>query len=253
MQRYIKMYDINFADLIHPMSVDEFMGKYKDKQPLIVKANDLRKEIMSQIITWEKFSDYIHNDRAVSGFQIITPEGKLCMEKNNAFKGRKPSWSRIDHFDKKYAHELWNQGCSIILTKASLISPAMSALSGAVERQFKGSAADAHLYCSPVKNALTFPCHRDSDNNFLVHAIGKVRWKVYRVFAGKNAPANLTKQQEKEMQLRYDETLTVGDLLYIPTGLYHKAIPQGARVSVSIPLGEGNKKPLDRRYYDFTP
>ncbi len=247
------MYDINFADLIHPMSVDEFIGKYKDKQPLIVKANDLRKEIMSQIITWEKFSDYIHNDRAVSGFQIITPDGKLCMEKNNAFKGRKPSWSKMDYFDKKYAHELWNQGCSIILTKASLISPAMSALSGAVERQFKGSAADAHLYCSPVKNALTFPCHRDTDNNFLVHAIGKVRWKVYRVFAGKNAPANLTKQQEKEMQLRYDETLTVGDLLYIPTGLYHKAIPQGARVSISIPLGEGNKKPLDRRYYDFTP
>ena len=186
---------IDFKDLIHPMSVDEFMVKYKDKQPLIVKANDLRKDIMSQIITWEKFSDYLHNDRAVSGFQIITPEGKLCMEKNNAFKERKPSWSKKDYFDKKYAHELWNQGCSIILTKASLISPAMSALS----------------------------------------------------------PANLTKQQEKEMQLRYDETLTVGDLLYIPTGLYHKAIPQGARVSVSIPLGEGNKKPLDRRYYDFTP
>jgi len=247
------MYDISFADLIHPLSVDEFIGNYKNKQPLIVKANDMRKDIMSQIITWEKLSDYIHNDRAVSGLQIITPEGKLCMEKNNAYKGRKPSWSRIDYFDKKYIHELWNQGCSIILTKASLISPAMSALSGAVERQFEGSAADAHLYCSPIKNALTFPCHRDSDNNFLVHAIGKVRWKVYRVFAGKNAPANLTAQQEKEMQLRYDETLTVGDMIYIPTGLYHKAIPQGPRISISIPLGEGNKKPLDRRYYDFTP
>ncbi len=244
---------IDFSDLIHPLSVDEFMTEYKDRQPLIVKANDLRRDIMSQIITWEKFSDYIHNDRAVSGFQIITPKGKLCMEKNNAFKGRKPSWSKIDYFDKKYAHDLWNQGCSIILTKASLISPAMSALSGAVERQFEGSAADAHLYCSPVKNALTFPCHRDSDNNFLVHAIGKVRWKVYDVFAGKDSSANLTLKQEEKMKLKYDEVLTVGDLLYIPTGLYHKAIPQGARVSVSIPLGEGNKKRLDRRYYDFTP
>tara|TARA_R100000808_G_C2155309_1_gene167446 strand:+ start:13794 stop:14534 length:741 start_codon:yes stop_codon:yes gene_type:complete len=244
---------IDFSDLIHPLSVDEFMTEYKDRQPLIVKANDLRRDIMSQIITWEKFSDYIHNDRAVSGFQIITPKGKLCMEKNNAFKGRKPSWSKIDYFDKKYAHDLWNQGCSIILTKASLISPAMSALSGAVERQFEGSAADAHLYCSPIKNALTFPCHRDTDNNFLVHAIGKVRWKVYDVFAGKESYANLTLKHEEKMKLKYDEVLTVGDLLYIPTGLYHKAIPQGARVSVSIPLGEGNKKRLDRRYYDFTP
>ena len=133
-----------------------------------------------------------------------------------------------------------------------MISPAMSALSSAIEKQFKGSAADSHLYCSPVRNALTFPCHRDTDNNFLVHAIGKVAWKVYRVF-GKEGPANLTYKQEQEMQLRYDETLTVGDMLYIPTGLYHKAIPQGPRISVSIPLGEGNKKPLDRRYYDFTP
>ena len=247
------MQNISFEDLIHPMSLDEFMTSYKDKQPLIVKANDFRRDLMSQIITWEKFSDYIHNDRAVSGFQIITPKGKLCMEKNNAYEGRKPSWSKMDYFDKKYAHELWNQGCSIILTKASLISPAMSAISGAVEKAFKGSAADAHLYCSPVKNALTFPCHRDTDNNFLVHAIGAVRWKVYRVFAGKDAPANLTIKQEREMQLRYDETLTVGDMLYIPTGLYHKAIPQGARISISVPLGEGNKKPLDRRYYDFAP
>jgi hypothetical protein len=87
------------------------------------------------------------------------------MEKDNAYKDRKPSWSKKHYFDKKYAHELWNQGCSIILTKASLISPAMSALSGAVERQFNDSAADAHFYCSPFFNAHTFPCHADRDDN----------------------------------------------------------------------------------------
>ena len=33
--------NLTFADLIHPMSVDEFMTKHKGKKPLVVKASFL--------------------------------------------------------------------------------------------------------------------------------------------------------------------------------------------------------------------
>ena len=47
--------------------------------------------------------------------------------------------------------------------------------------------------------------------------------------------------------------LTVGDLLYIPSKLEHRAIAQSRRISISVPLIErGMTKPLDREYYDFS-
>ena len=49
----------------------------------------------------------------------------------------------------------------------------------------------------------------------------------------------------------------MGDLLYIPKGLMHRAIPKTKRISISVPVSErkaneGALKPQDRKYYDFT-
>ena len=87
---------------------------------------------------------------------------------------------------------------------------------------------------------LPFVSTRDSDDNWLVHAYGTVRWTVNNSLA--NIPDDTTE---------FD--LTVGDLLYIPTGLEHKAVAQSRRISISVPLMERfGSKPVNRNYYDFS-
>ena len=80
---------LTFEDLLNPLSLDEFYDIYYKKRWCVIKGNDFRKDLFSKIITWQKFSRYINNDRAVSGLQAILPDGrKLCMEKWNLFKSK---------------------------------------------------------------------------------------------------------------------------------------------------------------------
>ena len=257
---------IKFEELIHPMTEAVFNITVKDKKPMVFRATEKKKRIFSNIITWQQFSDYINNERAVAGLQVIKPNReKLCMEKGNLHRDHAPSWSRKDRYEKAYVHELWNNGSSIILTKASLISPEMSAVAGCIEQKYKNrTAADAHLYCSPNSKARSFECHADFDDNYLVHAIGDVHWKVYsKRLEGimqenghmnyRTGPCMLSESQEAELEPIIDTTLTVGDLLYIPAGYFHKAVPAGPRISISVPVIESRREyPIDRRVYDFT-
>ena len=176
--------------------------------------------------------------------QAITLDGrKLCMEQGNLERESRPNWSRKDYYEKKYLHEIWTQGGSLIMTKASLLTSRISAIAGAIERYYMG-AADAHFYCSGMPNASTFSAHIDFDDNFLVHAQGDVSWEVYNSF--ENDDGDFTSLD-----------LTIGDLLYIPKGLKHRAIPKTKRISISVPVAErrpneGSLKTQDREYYDFT-
>lgn len=235
---------LDFADLIAPMTVVEFEEKHRGKAFAVFPRTEARTELFDNIIDWQQFSSYINNDRATAGMQAITLDGrKLCMEKGTLERESRPNWCRKDYYEKKYLHEIWTQGGSLIMTKASLLTSRISAIAGAIERYYMG-AADAHFYCSGVPNASTFSAHIDFDDNFLVHAQGDVSWEVYNSF--ENDDGDFTSLD-----------LTVGDLLYIPKGLKHRAIPKTKRISISVPVAErrpneGSLKTQDREYYDFT-
>jgi mannose-6-phosphate isomerase-like protein (cupin superfamily) len=160
------------------------------------------------------------------------------MEKNNLHKKQRPSWSKKDYFDKEYLHHIWNNGGSIILTKASLLTKNISDIGYAIEKHFNG-ACDAHFYCSKNSKGRSFNPHIDHDDNFLVHVYGSVKWTVANSFDKKDKTAHIF-------------NLTVGDLLYIPKGLPHAAEPLSRRISVSVPLLEAeNILSLNRNYYNF--
>jgi|TARA_R100001530_G_scaffold26713_1_gene21425 mannose-6-phosphate isomerase-like protein (cupin superfamily) len=231
---------LTFEKLIEPLSLDDFYNIYHKKRWCVINGNNFRKDLFSKIITWQKFSRYINNDRAVSGLQAILPDGrKLCMEKWNLYKSKKPTWCKEHYYEKKFLHDIWTNHGSIILTKASLFTPEISSIAGAIENHF-GGAADAHFYCSYSEKSNSFKEHADLDDNFLVHANGSVRWIVYNSLENKEGDTT-------------EIDLTVGDLLYIPKGLQHKAIPLSKRISISVPLNKGiTAKPLDRTVYDFS-
>jgi len=236
---------MDFSTLIEPMTTEEFVSEYKGKKYCVVKGNRYRKFMFSNVLTWRRFSEYINNDRAVSGIQAILSNGKkLCMEKNNLHRDTIPSWSRKDYFEKKFLHEIWRNNGSIILTKASLLTNGISNIAGAIEKEF-GGACDAHFYCSKSADSRSFDPHIDHDDNFLIHCNGTVRWTICNDL-----------ENNKNSASAFD--LTVGDMLYIPKGLAHSAVPRSKRISISVPLLEvkdyktGTLKTIDRKFYDFS-
>lgn len=257
---------MNFEELIAPITIDEFVNEYKDKKPFVAKASTRRKKYFSDIISWKKFSQYLSNDRAVSGLQVIVPgekmSYKMCMEKSKDDflkpANKKVFWRREDYwYDPGRLRELWyEKNASIILTKAGKLTPNINGVCAGFENGYKSilnkpCAADAHFYCSHNTESVSFECHADSLDNFLIHSIGQVHWKVYSLFSdGKKT--RLTDEEESKYIPYIDEVLSEGDVLYIPKGLFHRAYAKGPRISISVQVAPG-QIPIDRRWYDFTP
>jgi ribosomal protein L16 Arg81 hydroxylase len=257
---------MNFEELIAPITVDEFVNEYKGKKPFISRATTRRKKYFSDIISWKKFSEYLSNDRAVSGLQVIVPHKdravKMCMEKSedNYLKPKDSRliWRRDDYwYDPKRLQTLWyKNNASIILTKAGKLTPNINSICYGFETGYSQienaqCAADAHFYCSQSSDSVSFECHADALDNFLIHSIGRVRWKVYSLFTdGKKT--RLTDEEESKYTPFMDEILSEGDVLYIPKGLFHRAYAVGPRISISVQVAT-KAKPIDRTWYDFTP
>ena len=89
-----------------------------------------------------------------------------------------------------------------------------------------------HLYGSLSKESGSHGRHKDTANVFFIQGSGITK------FAFDDGSSY---------------NLYNGDLLYIPKGLQHKAIPLSKRISISVPLNKGiTAKPLDRTVYDFS-
>ena len=63
---------LTFEQLINPMTLDDFYEIYHRKRWCVIPANNFRKDLFSKTLTWKQFSQYINNDRAVSGLQATT-------------------------------------------------------------------------------------------------------------------------------------------------------------------------------------
>jgi len=260
----MKRPEFTFEDLIHPLTDAAFQSTVKGKKPIVIRGSSFKNNFFGDITSWSDISKYVSNDRAVAGLQMIQPDGsKLCMEKNNLHRKNKPGWTRDDWYEKAFVSDIWRNGGSMILTKASMLSPNISAIASCLEQRYENSNADAHFYCSPKRSAVSFECHADQDDNFLIHAIGSVHWKVYNVHARSEKDAEgrkrftsrmtMTAEEEQKHEPIIDTILKTGDLLYIPAGMFHKAVPDSARVSISVPLAEmSSARSIDRDYYDFT-
>ncbi|BCV05016.1 MAG: hypothetical protein CM15mV96_400 [uncultured marine virus] len=57
----------------------------------------------SNIISWTKFSEYINNDRAVSGLQAILPNGKSYVWKKITTQRKCTCLVKKDYFEKIFA------------------------------------------------------------------------------------------------------------------------------------------------------
>lgn len=100
--------------------------------------------------------------------------------------------------------------------------------------------------CRTVANAYiafggdgTFGKHWDTHCVFALQLLGRKRWKVYRP----TFPFPLTHQKSREYKEEcpkipiFDEILEAGDVLYIPRGWWHEALPVDGHDTLHIAVG----------------
>jgi ribosomal protein L16 Arg81 hydroxylase len=138
-------------------------------------------------------------------------------------------------FNKAKLYELLGNGSTLVVNRVENYLPAARSLCSEVCR-FTGQQAMSNGYLSFCGDG-SFGRHWDTHDVFAIQLLGRKRWQIY----GPSLPLPLSHQKsdhfdgECPAEPLLDCILETGDMLYVPRGWWHRAIPlDSASFHVSI-------------------
>ncbi|MBI4184318.1 MAG: hypothetical protein HY521_10000 [Proteobacteria bacterium] len=220
---------ITFAEILAPMTPEEFFAEYYDKKPLHIRGAP---EKFARVMSWAELNRLLNMTGIWSSASLKMvldrapiPADQYCRQAED--RDHRP----VLQPDAGKMLALLRRGASLVLNDIDSLSAGLSAVSGALEGAL-GSKAQANLYCS-WREHQAFPAHFDTHDVFAVHVEGEKTWNVYEGRAdGPIAhPVFRTLGQAHHDRakgaVQFEARLKPGDLLYLPRGQYHDALATG--------------------------
>ena len=106
---------------------------------------------------------------------------------------------------------------------------------------------DAHIYFDYTnKKGHSFPIHWDYADNLIVQIEGKTNFKIWNFYTD-NENIRLVKSLDKSPFI--DVIMEPGDIIFVPAKMWHQAISETKRLSISFPIqiNSTNKENIQER------
>ncbi|MND62016.1 50S ribosomal protein L16 arginine hydroxylase [compost metagenome] len=195
-----------------------------------------KKNAISTIdITWSDIDEILYGWNVEEGLIHMYKDGKVD-----------PSLYTRDFYDvgmyrkvilKDTFNELMFNGATLVLNRIDIKSTKINKLTKIISHFVKEKTV-ANGYIAVGGNG-TFAKHWDTHDVFAIQLLGKKRWKLF----APTFPFPLKHQTSKEHKHEcpttpeFDEILEAGDVLYIPRGWWHEAIPIESQETFHIAVG----------------
>lgn len=179
------------------------------------------------IISWKDIENYLNNNYSFTQDQL-----NIIDENGDNFNPNMGdySWSPIKRYIPKEVFSLINSGNTFALFNMSRFNQRCNFLADQIENSLDKIALDFHVFGGLKSICHSFSIHKDFSYNLIFQIDGKSRWMVYN--RNSSLPRNL--DADEQLSLLIDEVLNPGDVIYIPVNYYHKCIPMGKRLSISV-------------------
>jgi ribosomal protein L16 Arg81 hydroxylase len=215
------------ADILYPVTEQEFFAEYYDRKALHVPAPDPDK--FAEAMSWRKLSDLL-NMSAIwtpATFKLFldrkeVPPAEFCRE--DIDRDRRPTLQP----DAERVKDWMRRGASLVVNFIDTLTPELAAVANAVESRLEGK-VQSNLYCSWQQHR-AFDTHMDTHDVFALHIAGEKEWNIYegrldRPIADPKQlkpTSEFTEKHRGAIETRL--TLRPGDFLYLPRGKYHDAL-----------------------------
>lgn len=214
-----------FAELIHPLSVDEFMTQVLHKKPLHIPGGA---EKVAGLMDWAAHNRILGIGGYWTGRQLqLALDTKQILPERYCRPAPTLEGERL-MADPVMVQAFLAEGASLVANTVDGLTPELNQIAGILEDTFMAS-AQGNLYCSS-KARQAFDTHFDTHDVFALHTEGEKIWRIYdaKLKMPLNhpalAPASLELAKQAQGKLLMEVTMRPGDLLYIPRGQYHDAI-----------------------------
>lgn len=229
------------------LSSEEFFSQYYRKQHLYVpRRADAAFESILSIEDLELALSTVPFEHGQINF--ANKEGKPAWE--DVLKVRKAGNRIISGgIDLQKLLEQLRRGSTAIFNDLSPALPKLADFCEKMEAEWKVR-FQANIYVTPP-NSQGFGTHPDSHDVFIIQVAGKKSWRLYEGILENPSLASIGKMKEfsqSKHPIKEELVMNVGDVLYIPQGMYHDADTLD-EASVHITVGnlpERNSRILTR-------
>ncbi len=199
----------------------------------------------------EKYLNWRYVEDALSrgdmGWELINSDGT-----KKDIPMYKPFWSPIPVCEKEVVWQHLINGMGFVIVGYSVSNDRTRQLCSSIEQEFDVNCC-IHVYGGRGLGG-SFNTHYDHFPNIIIQSKGTTPWKVYKNKAtAMYHSRNESPHPDEEMVIDWEGDMNPGDLLYIPDRAFHRASPNGERLSMSIPCMPTiyNSEHYDRRSYTF--
>ena len=238
------------------MSVLSKLKKIKSEFNLSVEDNPFYikgfLDTPQDYLNWKNIEEALNSNSHI--WQILMPDEQSGMVLD--IPESRPYWLPHTIQDKSFLKHHIDAGNTFVITNYSNHNSNTKHITSCIEEVYN-VAANIHVYGS--KNVFTsFPPHADNPANFIIQTYGETDWVVFD-----NRISQLLDSYDvgtvDELTPIVEVRLKPGDMLYLPSRIYHCAYPDEPRLSMSIPcmpLGPLNRSgdvlTLDKNYYKLS-
>lgn len=219
--------------MLQPLSLDELHKHYQEGKCLVVEGQE---DKFSGLVSLDDIERRLNDGCNAHVFAQTIKNGTRQSNLNSD-----TPWSPATLNKVEFRQEI-ESGLSFMMANSSQISSGIAQLSTEIEDYFSKDNvhADVHLYISTNSDGNSYRTHRDiPQHKILLQAHGDANWQLFNPI--KDIPDNLRAISEQEqddyLEMASEFTLSQGDMLYMPPGVFHRVISVGGpRISISIPF-----------------
>jgi ribosomal protein L16 Arg81 hydroxylase len=176
------------------------------------------------LINWVDVARFFMYD-FISNVELIGPKGKINIPTSN---------DGVQ--DKTFVVNKINENHSFVISKFKNINNQSLQLYDEFCDCYANNTVDFHLYGGLTESSHAFHAHNDLASNYIIQLDGECEWTIYQEQATYEEALNYRTQPENELNISFETILKPGDMLYLPSGKYHKCKPLGKRLSLSVPI-----------------
>ncbi|MDB5414140.1 MAG: hypothetical protein JWR10_2475 [Rubritepida sp.] len=230
---------MTLAQLLAPMSVEQFFAEHHDKSPLHLKGDAGK---FAAVLSWRQINRLLDMTHAWSSHSLqMVLDGKPIPPEQYCIRatGRDANTQLMQPVSAR-VREWVAKGASIVMNDVDSLTPGLASVSSAIEGAGLGK-AQANVYIS-WQSHKAFHAHYDTHEVWAVQVEGEKYWNIWegRAEWPISHPVFRSQTQEQHEQakgkLRAKILMKPGDLLYLPRGWYHDALAE-APASVHVAYG----------------
>jgi ribosomal protein L16 Arg81 hydroxylase len=222
------------AELVAPVSASEFLSTYWLRQHLFCRRD---RDRFAPLISWPVVNDILeHHWRETNRFRLAHQGRDLDPTAYADLDGSRPRIRSRDVTDHL------RRGATLSFDALDEVHTPLRRLAESFEAFFRAGTT-INLYAG-WRALHGLDLHRDDHEIFILHVDGRKRWLLYGSSVDGIDRGELSRTSVPPAGALADLVLEPGDLLYIPRGCYHVAVPMN-EPALHLTLGVKNPRGID--------